>query len=160
MTRSKMALRLVCLAAAIACSVALPAQEPDARGTTPPASSLSEAPPAAPLVTSAPAPGPAASVTQLSPGAAAIARLTRQGLDESVIPAAPGPGYVWTPGHWQRSRAGWSWVGGILAASDATGALLGAGPLGTVGVATRLDSGPLAVGQEPGTVSERTVRGT
>lgn len=181
MTHSRMALRLVWLAAAIACSATVPAQEPDARGTDSPASSPAEAPPAAPPVTSTPAPGPTTAVTRLSPGAAAVVSLTRQGLDESVIlafvrnsrtpyhlsaeelaalkqvgvtatvltamlnhdkslqtptangsatgavasassptptrrqeviPAAPGPGYVWTPGHWQRSGAGWIWVGG------------------------------------------------
>jgi len=181
MTHSRMALRLVWLAAATACSVTLPAQDLDARGTVPPASGPAEAPPAAPPVTFTPAPDPTSSVKQLSPGAAAVVSLTRQGLDESVIlafvrnsrtpyylsaedlaaskragvtatvltamlnhdksletptangiatgvaasasspaparrqevtPAAPGPGYVWTPGHWQRSGAGWVRVGG------------------------------------------------
>jgi hypothetical protein len=33
-------------------------------------------------------------------------------LQPEVVPVAPAPGYVWSPGHWEW-RGRWVWVGGV-----------------------------------------------
>jgi hypothetical protein len=75
-----------------------PGADPNAVPQSPQVQNAPQAP-VAPQVQTAPPPGQQV-VSQAPPQA-----------QVEVIPAAPGPGYAWTPGYWAWN-GGWVWVGG------------------------------------------------
>lgn len=46
------------------------------------------------------------------PGAVVVAQAPPPPPPE-VVPVAPSPGYVWTPGYWSWGVSGWVWIGGV-----------------------------------------------
>ncbi len=52
---------------------------------------------------------------------AVVVNQTPPPVQPEVIPPAPGPGYSWSPGHWEWNGGGWVWIGGVWVAPPSPG---------------------------------------